>query len=318
MRRKMIMAPAVAAAAALALGATTYAAATPSETADSSGQQSAQVSDALELRVMSYNIRHGYDYDADWGDINDPDTGDAPHLHSTLEAIQDADPDVVAIQEISEHFALGHFRDQVEWLAERLDMESWLGDNRPDDEDVAAGNAVLSKHPIVDESNELLVGDSDVEGAQRGLMRTTLNVDGTALDVYNTHLAHRTTPEARALRVAQTEQVIDTVGTPQDNPMLLAADLNAPPAHDPDAGLPPTPAELLVEHGFGDAWTQVDTDDEGNTIPVDPDAAADRRVDYVMTSPHFDVVSGDVPQTLASDHYPVVVDVRWDPSTLPN
>jgi len=55
---------------------------------------------------------------------------------------------------------------------------------------------------------------------------------------------------------------------------------------------------------LNDAWLA--TGGSGFTYPAKEPV---RRIDYVLTSPHFIARSAIVPVTLASDHRPVVVDL---------
>jgi endonuclease/exonuclease/phosphatase family metal-dependent hydrolase len=75
----------------------------------------------------------------------------------------------------------------------------------------------------------------------------------------------------------------------------LFGDLNAPP----DA---PEIQPLLQR--LHDAWPP--SAGPGLTDPADVPA---KRIDYVLTSDHFQVRAASVPVTLASDHRPVVVDL---------
>ena len=78
-------------------------------------------------------------------------------------------------------------------------------------------------------------------------------------------------------------------------PTLVLGDLNAPP----DA---PELAPLLAR--LTDAWPA--SAGPGFTYPADK---PEKRIDYVLVSPHFRVRSATVPTTEASDHRPVVVDL---------
>jgi len=46
---------------------------------------------------------------------------------------------------------------------------------------------------------------------------------------------------------------------------------------------------------------------------TDPADVPRKRIDYVLTSNHFRVRNASVPNTLASDHRPVVVDLTFTP-----
>ncbi|MGH8791375.1 MAG: endonuclease/exonuclease/phosphatase family protein [Stackebrandtia sp.] len=311
--RHKILGFTLAAATALAAGAATYAA--------QSAEAEPSAAEAVELRAMTYNIKHGYDYDDDW-DETDPD------LDRTAEAIAEQNPDVVALQEINNNHRLGNCVNQTEELADKVEqkIEEMHGEvvemhwafenNQPDDasdngcgQPKEAGNAVLSKHEIVDQGHLALERNTDVEGARRGLMWATVDAGGTPVRVYSTHLASPVSPDAQQLREDQTRQALAEIGD-VDTPTLFMGDFNSKPEN-PNTDTP-MPAELAVNHGFADSWAQVGPGN-GYTVPVDPDRDPDKRIDYVFASPGFDILRATKPRTLASDHYPVRVVVSFNP-----
>jgi endonuclease/exonuclease/phosphatase family metal-dependent hydrolase len=81
-------------------------------------------------------------------------------------------------------------------------------------------------------------------------------------------------------------------------PTLLLGDLNATPDA---AELQPLRARLH------DAWLG----GEGFTYPSEKPV---KRIDYILTSDQFRVGSAFTPQTLASDHWPVVAKLELSPA----
>ena len=241
----------------------------------------------LSLRVMTYNIQAG-----------------AGNLDGTAGAIRAAAPDVVALQEVDVHWsARSQFADEADSLAKLLGMQARFahiydlpgeGASSPARE---YGVALLSRYPIVAFANHAITRHSTVnEGAapasMPGFLEASIDVRGTRVRVFNTHLDYRSDPAVRRQQVAETIAIIGTPATPT----LLFGDLNA----GPDAAeLQPLFARLH------DSWRSVSTD-AGLTYPA---VAPVKRIDFVLTSPHFRAVGARVPDTQASDHRPVVVDL---------
>ena len=240
----------------------------------------------VPLRVMSYNIRYGND-----------------DLNGIAAAIRAAAPDIVALQEVDVHWAdRSAFADQATALGERLGMAVRfapiysLPPAQPTRPRREFGVAVLSRYPIVRWRNDTLTRLSTqtpdaAPTPMPGLLEATLDVRGTAVRVFDTHLDYRADP---AVRRAQVAEMLAHIGA-SPGPTLVFGDMNATP----DA---PELAPLLAR--FHDALAGRGAD--ALTYPADAPA---KRIDYVLVSPHFNVRSATVPVTMASDHRPVVVDL---------
>ena len=240
----------------------------------------------IPLRVMTYNIRSG--------------NGD---LAGTTQAIRAAGADIVALQEVDVHWAeRSSFVDQATVLGQQLRMQTrfariyLLAGARPQDPPRAFGVALLSKFPILDWTNHIITRLSTQEtnpvpGPLPGFLEARIDVRGTAVRVFNTHLDYRSDPSVRR---QQTSEMLAYIGD-VSSPTLLFGDLNAPP----DA----PEIQLLLER-LHDSWPK--SAGPGLTDPADEPR---KRIDYVLTSSHFRVRSASVPVTLASDHRPVVIDL---------
>lgn len=242
------------------------------------------------LRVMTYNIQYG-----------------GGNLDGIAEAIRASAADVVALQEVDVHWsARSNFVDQTAALAARLGMQARFAPiYRLPGENASApmrefGVALLSRHPIVAFANHSItrLSTQQPEGAppapMPGFLEATVDVRGTMVRVFNTHLDYRPDPAVRAQQVTESLAIIGDPATPT----LMFGDLNAGP----------TAPELqpLFER-LRDSWAVFA--DAGLTYPA---TAPVKRIDYVLASRHFRVRTAQVPDTQASDHRPVVVDLVVD------
>ena len=240
----------------------------------------------IPLRVMTYNIRSGNG-----------------NLAGTADAIRASAPDLVALQEVDVHWAeRSNFVDQATVLGQQLRMEVrfariyQFAGARPEDPPREFGVALLSKLPILDWSNHVISRLSTQEtnpvpAPLPGFLEARVDVKGTPVRVFNTHLDYRSDPRVRQQQVAEMLAFIGDASVPT----LLFGDLNAPP----DA----PEIQPLLER-LHDAWPS--SAGPGLTDPADEPR---KRIDYVLTSKHFKVLSASVPVTLASDHRPVVADL---------
>ncbi|HVS59706.1 MAG TPA: endonuclease/exonuclease/phosphatase family protein [Gemmatimonadaceae bacterium] len=243
-------------------------------------------SSEIPLRVMTYNIRSGNG-----------------NLVGTADAIRASAPDLVALQEVDVNWAeRSSFVDQAATLGQQLRMQVrfariyQLAGTRPQDPPREFGVALLSKFPILDWSNHIITRLSTQEtnpvpAPLPGFLEAKIDVSGTTVRVFNTHLDYRSDPRVRQQQVAEMLAYIGDTSAPT----LLFGDLNAP-SDAPEI-------QLLLER-LHDAWPT--SAGPGLTDPADEPR---KRIDYVLVSKHFRVRSATVPVTLASDHRPVVVDL---------
>lgn len=243
---------------------------------------------AVPLRVATYNIHAGAGED----EVFD--------LDRTAEAIRDLDADVVGLQEVDVHWgARSDFVDEAQALAERLDMRVFFAPIYDMDPVAQGGNrrqfgvAVLSRHPVLEAENHEITRLSTqtpdpVPAPAPGFAEVTVNVKGSHVHVYNTHLDYRADPSVRA----QVADMLDVLAADR-GPKVLVGDFNA------EAEAP----ELAP------LWQHLrDADpDGGGTYPaIDPE----KRIDFVTVSPDITVVGAQEVATEASDHRPVITDLE--------
>jgi endonuclease/exonuclease/phosphatase family metal-dependent hydrolase len=240
------------------------------------------------LRVMTYNIHYG-----------DPD------LSKIAEVICSSGADVIALQEVDVHFSeRSGFADQASEIASRCGMAVRHGPIydlpplEPGKPNRQFGPAILTRYPIVSWKNHLLTRLSTQADApptpMTGFLQVTVNVDGTEVDVFSTHLDYRRDPAVRKTQVAE---MLAILGTPS-RPTILMGDMNAGPGQEE---LAPLFARLK------DSWAG--HADPGFTVPVD---APDNRIDYIFLAGPIQAVSARVLDTTASDHRPVVAELTFE------
>jgi endonuclease/exonuclease/phosphatase family metal-dependent hydrolase len=238
------------------------------------------------IRVMTYNIHAGHG-----------------NLARTAEAIRASSPDMVALQEVDVHWGeRSGFVDQAAALATALGMEARFAHiyRLPNRDNSGAprefGVALLSRHHIVTWRNDTLTRlstqDSNaVPALAPGLLDAVVDIRGSRVHVFNTHLDYRADPSVRRIQASEMARVIGRV----NEPLIVFGDFNATPNA-------PEIAPLLER--LRDAWPS----DSGNGFTYPADVPV-KRIDYVFTSRDFRVVAARVPVSDASDHRPVVVDL---------
>ena len=240
----------------------------------------------VPLRVATYNIQAG-----------------GGNLDSIASTIRSLNVDIIGLQEVDVHWSSrSQFADQMTELAQKLGMQARFGAiySIPNADAKLPlrqfGVAVLSRHPIVESRNRLLTRLSTQDttlGPQPmpGLLEAMVDVKGTRVRVFSTHLDYRANPAVRAQQALDMRAYVDR----SDDPTIVFGDLNA----GPDAPeLKPLFAVLR------DAW--ISPTDLGLTYPATQPV---KRIDYVLVSSGFVVQRAFVPSALAADHRPVVAEL---------
>lgn len=245
----------------------------------------------VPLKVMSFNVAHGLGMD------NKVD------LEKTALVIEQAQPDIVGLQEIDRHFtARSSFCDQVEWFKKRLGMNAAFGPNldleplEPLMPRRQYGNAILSRHAIKHTENHLmenLAPNSSSE--QRGMLEAVIEVDGTCLSFFCAHLSLE--EEELRLNVQQILEITNKIEYPQ----ILTGDFNAVPENPHIKRLSNRFNDVFLEVGKGDACTFPASASED----VKPRA----RIDYIFAGDHMEVEKAAVLETDVSDHLPIVAEL---------
>lgn len=236
------------------------------------------------LRVMTFNIHAG---------VGDDGVYD---LERIARVIENQGVDVVALQEVDEHFeARTNFVDQAPWLGRRLGMYSFFGANQ-DFPPLKSGQprrrygiATLTRAPILNFRHALLPSTPTLE--QRGSTHVLIETMGRPVHIFNTHLQHNSQQD----RIAQAAQLCRMAGK-VDHDTVICGDFNAGPDQ-------PELTELAKE--FTDVWARTSTE-PGYTYNVKNPRY---RIDYVFTSAGIKPGKAEVIYTDASDHFPLVVEL---------
>lgn len=231
------------------------------------------------LVAMAYNIHHGENTDQQY------------NLQAIADVINAQNPALVALNEVDKAWSSrSNLDDQPARLAQMTGLNPCYGPNLTNVGGGQYGNLVLSRSVILECKNTLLP-KFNATSEQRGLAEVLVDVNGTKLRFYATHLQHDNADDRR-VQVNEIARYTDT----QPEPKIIGGDFNAVPSA----------SELQPMYvRFIDAW-QAKGVGNGYTYPSDQPTA---RIDYVFHSPAIGTNSVRVPQSLASDHLPVVADV---------
>ncbi|MGW0078329.1 endonuclease/exonuclease/phosphatase family protein [Streptomyces cellulosae] len=263
----------------------TAAPATAAEDAATAGSRAP----AVPLRVATYNIHAGAGEDQVFD------------LDRTAAALRDLHADVIGLQEVDVRWGeRSAFTDEARALAGKLRMRVFFAPIYDLDPATEGGErrrygvAVLSRYPVLHAENHEITRLSTqtpdpVPAPAPGFAEIEIRVKGVRTHVYSTHLDYRADPSIRAA------QVDDMLGILADDrgPKILVGDFNAEPS---------APELAPLWHTLCDA-----APDAGLTYPA---VAPQKRIDLITVSDGIAVTDARTHATDASDHRPVVADLR--------
>lgn len=255
----------------------------------------------VSLRVMTYNVHYCKGLDGRFS----PDR--------IARVIRSVNPDIVALQELESGRARSRFEDQLQFLAESLNMDCCFCPTI-DDAEQKYGHAFLSKFPIRLEKIERLPDGGRPRIEPRDAMAASVKWNETAISLFGTHLG---------LAVRERIDQINLLGTPRwlggikiSQPAIFMGDLNLSPGGSLYRRL-----TALFDNGpepiLKDALLKSATTHSCKTFPS---FLPIRRLDHIFVSAHFDVrqvftISNQLTR-LASDHLPLVTNLVYNPTHI--
>ena len=215
----------------------------PAQTCVAGGEQT-------QMSVVTFNIHSArlHDGSVDFATISD----ELAHWKA----------DVILLQEVDRGRLWSGQLDMPRLLADRLGMAWTFGANVRRSATNQYGTAILSRYPIGSTTNLPLPAPRGTQ--QRGLLHAVIDVGGTPMSIYVTHLENGS-PEARILQM----KAIAPVLRADDRPKILGGDLNAAST---------SPVLATARTILSDTWTAVGSG-PGLTAPGGSPRV---RIDYLL------------------------------------
>jgi endonuclease/exonuclease/phosphatase family metal-dependent hydrolase len=237
---------------------------------------------SLTVRVMTFNIQHGAGAD------------EKVNLARTAQAIREQKPDIVALEEVDKGVARTGRQNLPMLLGSMTGMTPYFSNNF-NFEGGEHGNAVLTRYHILMETNTHYQMIRTNE--QRGVIQMILDVNGHKLLFLDTHLDERSRDnKQRLMNVAEIKEIVKKH---PGLPVVICGDFNETPG---------SRVYKAMKKSFDDVWAKAG-DGKGLTYPS---PTPTNRVDYIWISRDKSVepIIAWVPETQASDHRPLVAELR--------
>lgn len=218
-------------------------------------------------------------------------------LEGIADVINAVEPDIVALQEVDRHTSRANRLDQAAELSKLTGLVHHRHFNATRYHGGDYGVALLSRFPI--RSVELTALPNQELSEPRVVGRAVLDVDGVLTSVYVTHLAHL--PIRELLRIAQAQKIFEVMAE-DPNPKLLLGDLNDQPG---------SLLLFLFEQKLTNLFRASGVGEPG-TFPLP--LVGNLTLDYAFGCDQVEPLHSVVIPTDASDHYPLVADVKLRPA----
>ncbi len=156
----------------------------------------------MSIRFVTYNIRLGIQ----------------EGLEAIAQTISGEQPDVVALQEVGRHWAMGPAGDTTVELARALGLDHYVFVPSLTNGPAHYGHALLSRTPIIEAAFRRLPMEID---EPRTLLETTVEHDDGPFRILSTHLSYIDD------RPPQGQLLVEAMTRRPDVPTVLLGDLNA-------------------------------------------------------------------------------------------
>ncbi len=236
------------------------------------------------IRVMSYNIHHA----------NPPSRPDFIDVNAIARVINNAKPDLVAVQEVDVHTRRsGSSLNEAEELGVKTGMQVYFA-KAIDHDGGDYGVAILSRFPLSAGTTYPLPVIEGTKGEPRVLATVQIQLPGDQKIIFA--CTHLDAQRADSNRIVQIREVVKILRK-ETYPVVLAGDLNAVAGGE-------------VINILDQYFTRSCKKNCGFTIPVDKPA---KTIDFIAwpTDDPFKVVSHKViDEKYASDHLPVIAELQ--------
>ena len=229
----------------------------------------------MKIKVMTFNIQHGRDFIK--RDIN---------LKLMADVIRKENADIIGLNEVRGKGSHVDYQEQAKIIADYLGYHYYFGKaitlpNGP------YGNAIISKFPF--EKVETIMIPDPLEKNEDVLCYETrciikASFSNPKLTVLVTHFGLAQSEQNNALKAIINE--IDSLKTP----CVFMGDLNMEPSDDKITSI----IQKL---------TDTATKFSENKLSF-PSIEPNRKIDYIFVSKDIDIIEADIPQIVASDHFP--------------
>lgn len=244
-----------------------------------------------KVTILSLNMMHGRNTVTPLVPIPVTKRTILKNLERIAALIRDADPDIVAFQEIDQHAWLSDYVDQLDHLQQMTAYPYAFFGDHVSAKKAVYGTAILSKHPIKKAISRQF--SRTFPTPRKGFVFCEIELPGKhRVSVASIH-ATWINILSRATREKQMHEIIEHFSE-IDTPFILSGDFNSHFSRPLDRSLETLLKGLPV-------FAHEHHDNSQITYPK-----TKRRIDWIFPSKHFKIVEYRTIETRVSDHLPLL------------
>lgn len=235
----------------------------------------------MQIKVMTFNIQHGRDFIK--RDINLPMMADV---------IRNQQADIIGLNEVRGKGTHVDYQEQAQIIGEDLGFYYYFG-KAIDLPQGPYGNALVSRFPLT-EMETIIIPDPEIKDEKVLCYETRCIIKAKIVELNLTvlisHFGLAQSEQRNAIRtlIEELKKI--------EGPCIFMGDLNMTPEDE----------KIKQIEGY---LTDVSVKLQGNKLSF-PSVNPERKIDYIFGNEFIEIVRAEIPEIVASDHFPHTAIVR--------
>lgn len=245
------------------------------------------------VKAMTFNIQHGLDYKELLNKKR------IINLDKVCDLIKQNNPDIVCLNEVYNDTKKLETVDQTKYIANKLGYQYYyFGKAITIKESIEYGNALLSKYPIIEASIHMIddpsIKDEDVYYETRNVIESQINIAGTIINVFVTHVGLAKQEQNNAIKKIMT--LLEKVD--QDNvKTILMGDFNMEESN----------SNIIQLIKYIDNTSYLIKGNKKTYPSIKPTV----KIDYIF-SKGLEILESEVVKEVVSDHFPIISKMKFN------
>ncbi len=226
-------------------------------------------------------------------------------IENILLQIQEINPDVICLQELTIGFDDQKVKNTIEFLSEKLGFNNYYKEMKPGTDNWSIANSILTRYPIKSSYFNWInqpTGSGGYDDEYRCYIQVTLDIEDKEFTVATTHMSYTDRFIETDRKLMESESLIRNFKNRKR--FIFTGDLNVTP----DSKVIKNISKYLTHSGPDlkqPTWTTKPFEYNGFSA-----VTLDWRLDYVFSSKDVTILDTEIIQTNYSDHLPILVNIK--------